>query len=1182
MPETTIIKRPDRYILEGRIITMGPAGVLPAGAVYVNGNTIEAVQDASLPRIPGFENAARIRTGGSIYPGLIELHNHLSYNALPLWDVPRRFSNNGQWRNHPDYQRLITKPAQVLGRSPGIVEALVRFTEMRCLLGGVTTSQGITLASAPGIRTIYRGILRTVEQPGDPALPAAGTRIGNPNNGEARAYLDTLRRNTCYLQHLSEGVDETARSWFLRLQLEDGDWAVTDALSGIHSTALTFDDLRIIAGRGGSIVWSPLSNYLLYGRTLDLAAAAESGVTIGLGCDWAPSGTKNLLGELKVAWLASQEAGGVFTPEQIVAMVTRSAAKILKWSSTLGTIEPNKRADLLCISGRQGDDYLRLIQARDTTISLVIVNGIARAGQPSLMAAFGPGTEEIKVGRSNRVLFLHQDNAHPLIHGLTLTEASRRLREAMQNLPTLAQDLDNAFALGLFGGSTDSSGVAWQVVQDFEEEGFDPFTASTQPLAGFVQPMTLEGISVADDPAHLRNLVAARNLPEFVKKGLPPLYGLTLPIPESAEFLLEAQDELAERVLASIQDLKTFLRTWGELTLDERRQIVDQALVLLEQNYVHLPLKRAMHAVDPIQRLRLLKYSLNELDETTAGPEMPFHKELAEIFMSLRDLHTSYRLPSPFSEKTAWLPFLIEEFFEHDQAHYLVTKIVGNPGPASFQREVEVLYWNGIPIERAVALNAQRHAGSNLAARHARGLNSLTIRPLVSGLPPDEEWVTLTYRGLDGQIYEYTQEWLVFEPGRGGYSLTPENAMTAATALGMDGHTDDIQEAKRILFAPRVATAEDRMLAEDQLHAIQNTARGLATFLPTIFRAMPVTTTYGEFGYIRIFTFNVNDDQVFVDEFVRLINQLPQNGLIIDVRGNGGGLIYAAERLLQLLTPLKIEPQRAQFINTPLNLQICRQHHPSKRFQGFDLGAWIPSIEQSVATGATYSLGYPITPVDLCNDIGQQYYGNVVLITDALCYSATDIFAAGFEDHHIGPILGVHDNTGAGGANVWSSELLRLLLQDLPSREQYYRSLPGNAGFRVAVRRTIRVGKRAGDVVEDLGIRPDAVHQMTRKDLLFGNIDLLEEATRLLDGRPVRWLMVETDCPAPNQLDLRITTRAIDRLDIYLNKRPQMSRDVSAEVMEFNLSQSAPIMGTVEVFGHDGQGNLVAARSVRV
>ena len=52
-----------------------------------------------------------------------------------------------------------------------------------------------------------------------------------------------------------------------------------------------------------------------------------------------------------------------------------------------------------------------------------------------------------------------------------------------------------------------------------------------------------------------------------------------------------------------------------------------------------------------------------------------------------------------------------------------------------------------------------------------------------------------------------------------------------------------------------------------------------------------------------------------------------------------------------------------------------------------------------------------------------------MLVTDARCYSATDIFAAGFADHRIGPILGVDDNTGAGGANVWTQGLLKQLLE---------------------------------------------------------------------------------------------------------------------------------------------------------
>jgi hypothetical protein len=49
----------------------------------------------------------------------------------------------------------------------------------------------------------------------------------------------------------------------------------------------------------------------------------------------------------------------------------------------------------------------------------------------------------------------------------------------------------------------------------------------------------------------------------------------------------------------------------------------------------------------------------------------------------------------------------------------------------------------------------------------------------------------------------------------------------------------------------------------------------------------------------------------------------------------------------------------------------------------------------------------------------RKYPGPIVLIVDALCYSAADIFAASFQDNEIGKIIGIDDRTGAGGASPW-------------------------------------------------------------------------------------------------------------------------------------------------------------------
>ena len=63
----------------------------------------------------------------------------------------------------------------------------------------------------------------------------------------------------------------------------------------------------------------------------------------------------------------------------------------------------------------------------------------------------------------------------------------------------------------------------------------------------------------------------------------------------------------------------------------------------------------------------------------------------------------------------------------------------------------------------------------------------------------------------------------------------------------------------------------------------------------------------GRFGLLRLWSFDLRDDDGFIAEVIDLLEELPRRGLIIDLRGNPGGLIWAAERLLQLFTPNRLE-----------------------------------------------------------------------------------------------------------------------------------------------------------------------------------------------------------------------------------------------------------------------------------
>jgi 5-methylthioadenosine/S-adenosylhomocysteine deaminase len=550
-----------KLALAGRVVTMDEAFTVNTDAViYIDRGSIVAVQDRAMAATTGFDEVAPVDTGGTLFPGLIELHNHLSYNALSLWSpVPKLFQHRGQWPDHPDYRKLISGPMTVVGEyrdaegKPALLAPLVRYVECKCLLGGVTTSQGIMLSSNAGVQRFYRGIVRNVERTDDPDLLEAQGRIADVEAKDARAFLARLKKeDSCLLLHLSEGVtrsdqlDSVARRHFLALNVAPDEWAINDRFAGIHAAGLLPEDFEVMARHGGAMIWSPLSNLLLYGATARVDAAKQAGVRIGLGSDWSPSGSKNLLGELKVAWLYSQHMlGGLFGARDLVAMATRDAAAIIKWHKALGALEPGKRADVVVIDGKLGDPYEALIKAKETSIRLVMINGIARYGVPQLMGALGAEGQPLSVGGEKRRLFLKQATADPNVVGVSLNAARSALRAAFRDLPKLARELEQPKPKKATRVALDASRpVVWSLALDeIQATGADlrprlPFngprdftgpervsaSAAAAPLSKILQPLTLDPLTVADDPDFLRKIADEPNVPDPVRAGLAQLY----------------------------------------------------------------------------------------------------------------------------------------------------------------------------------------------------------------------------------------------------------------------------------------------------------------------------------------------------------------------------------------------------------------------------------------------------------------------------------------------------------------------------------------------------------------------------------------------------------------------------------------------------------------------------------
>ena len=171
------------------------------------------------------------------------------------------------------------------------------------------------------------------------------------------------------------------------------------------------------------------------------AKAAGSALTplkIGLGSDWSPTGSKNLFGELKVARAYSQSNGNIFGDEELVRLATSAGAEILGWEKVVGSIEVDKRADLLVIAGQaDGAPYAQLFAGDERQVQLVAINGTPRYGTQALMVADGPGLELLTVGGEQRVLYLKQETEDPDVAALSLAQARSKLADALQNIKEL-------------------------------------------------------------------------------------------------------------------------------------------------------------------------------------------------------------------------------------------------------------------------------------------------------------------------------------------------------------------------------------------------------------------------------------------------------------------------------------------------------------------------------------------------------------------------------------------------------------------------------------------------------------------------------------------------------------------------------------------------------------------------
>jgi len=362
----------------------------------------------------GFATAPVIDVGDAvIHPGFIDLHSHIGYNALPLWADPGQqvpYPHHDSWPSEPTYQPGIGWPAWTLLN--GAPESVLAYVQVRALAGGTTAIQGWPGVSRRPVNQLVRSV--DDDQVGpllDPVVVSALTQEVDALTKRA-ARLGSGRS---FIYHCAEGQRGTI------VEREFDDLAVAGCLHpgliAIHCCALDetqFQRWRAVVDPGpgetaGTVVWSPFSNLWLYGKTLVVPDAQEARLGIALGTDWGPSGTKNLLGEIKVARIWSDHEGWNLSDLDLARMVTATPGDALAraWKQPVGRLVEGALGDVTVLARRSGDVWRDLVTARERDVVLVVVGGRPRYGKKAFMAAAGErATTSLTVDGQTRALTL--------------------------------------------------------------------------------------------------------------------------------------------------------------------------------------------------------------------------------------------------------------------------------------------------------------------------------------------------------------------------------------------------------------------------------------------------------------------------------------------------------------------------------------------------------------------------------------------------------------------------------------------------------------------------------------------------------------------------------------------------------------------------------------------------------
>ncbi len=344
-------------------------------------------------------------TGHMLLPGLINAHDHLSFNLFPLLGRP-------PYANATDWARDIYRPEESPVREHRAVPRAVRLQwgALKNLVSGVTTvaHHDPDPARSFGARFPVR-------------VAKAGWAHSLGFTPDVAKRMHRTPEHIPFILHLAEATDAAGAQEVFEL---DRMGLLDDRVVIVHGVALDRRGWRMLETRRASLITCPVSNLFTLQRTI-ARAAFRTAVRIALGTDSAITAPGDILDSLRAAQCAWN-----LSAARLYRMVTSEAARVLRFNDGRGEIREGGVADLIAVRDRGKTPAATLLDLREIEMSMI--GGRIRLVSEALQELAGPQFEWLSIeGRGRKwvdapVAGLYQEAVTRV--GTELKLAGRRVR----------------------------------------------------------------------------------------------------------------------------------------------------------------------------------------------------------------------------------------------------------------------------------------------------------------------------------------------------------------------------------------------------------------------------------------------------------------------------------------------------------------------------------------------------------------------------------------------------------------------------------------------------------------------------------------------------------------------------------------------------------------------------------